>query len=160
MSDSADNDFMSSVNTLNIIKTNVLLQEYIVRAQNVVKSINNKYSEYNKLYLGFCLGGYIANNYVSGKNVTAYTYNSFFCKHNNENDIKIINYCEILDLGNIYSLFDKNVKRIPINSHNERMSKIIDNIIHFNFNKIKTLKILDHLHSIYTIDEKIIVIEF
>jgi len=158
--DGIDNVFFGfyKLDSLNLIKLNELFQEYIFRVKKVVNFINNKYSEYNKLYLGYCLGGYMINNYVSGKNVTGYTYNAYFFRHNND-DIKIINYCEQMDVTNMLSsIIDKKIDRITINSHDKNISKCIDNLLHFNFKPLE--KIYDTLHSIYTVDENIISIEF
>uniref|UniRef100_A0A6C0KNH0 Uncharacterized protein n=1 Tax=viral metagenome TaxID=1070528 RepID=A0A6C0KNH0_9ZZZZ len=150
--DGIDSVFINYLEKFDLFTCKKLLDEYLNRVEKTVNIINQKYKDCKKLYLGYCLGGYMVNNYVFGENITAYTYNSWGIKHTN-NNIQVTNYCEQLDFHNFFWKFDHNT--ININSHSKLF---IDQL--FNINKIDITKFTLKLHSIFTVDEKNIVIEF
>jgi hypothetical protein len=123
------------------------VEKYGIRVKNVVEKINISYENYDKLYLGNCLGGFMVNNFISGKNIVGYTYNSFGCKINNKYNLNITNYCQELDICNIFWRINKN-NCIIINS----FSDIFDlNLIdYFNINTIITIvKKIKNSHGIF-----------
>ena len=150
--DGIDKEFWEYLNKYDYFNCKILFDEYSDRVKKTINIINQKYKDCKKLFLGYCLGGYMVNNYVFGENIIAYTYNSWGIKHTN-NNIPVINYCQELDYVNFFWRFNDNSK--IINSHS---TSFLDQL--FNINKIGISKIINNLHSIYTVDEKIIVIHF
>jgi hypothetical protein len=123
----------------------------IIRVKNVVAKINISYENYEKLYLGYCLGGFMVNNYISGKNIVGYTYNPFGCKINNEYDLNITNYCQELDMANILYRINKQ-QIISLNSFTDIFDSIDINTIG------KKILVPHYLHNIK--DDDIIEIYF
>lgn len=163
--DGIDSVFTEKLKQNDLFKCKEYVDDYTVRVKNTIDVINKKYPEYNKLYLGYCLGGYMINNFVNGKHIVGYTYNSFGLQHNKiEDDIKIINYCEILDIKNMFWRFDTDNKKCKlINSHQKFLTTHITSFLN-NFN-IATLyydldKIMHHMHVIYSVDDLLIEIFF
>lgn len=150
--DGIDMEFSNYLESLNLLKCKFLFEEYSNRVKKTVDIINQKYNNYQKLYLGYCLGGYMLNNYVNGENIRAYTYNCFGIKHTN-NNIPVINYCQELDLQNCYWRLDKKSK--VINSHKKYVMEQF-----LNFYKINLADFFLHLHVVNTVDDNLISIEF
>lgn len=150
--DGIDSVFENYFKNFDLIKCKILFDEYSDRVKKTTNIINQKYSNYQKLYLGYCLGGYMINNYVYGENITAYTYNCFGVKHTN-NNIPVINYCQELDLQNCYWRLDKNSK--VINSHKKYIMEQF-----LNFYKIDLADFILQLHIVNSVDDKLISIEF
>jgi hypothetical protein len=138
------------------------VEKYIIRVKNVVEKINISYENYDKLYLGNCLGGFMVNNFISGKNIVGYTYNSFGFKINDEYNLNITNYCQNLDVLNIFWRIN-NIKQkaIILDSFSDKLNLInlfdIKDICH-NITIIS--EIVVNSHFIYKVDEKIIEILF
>jgi len=145
-------EYSNYFESLDFLKCKNLFDEYSDRVKKTVNIINQKYNDYQKLYLGYCLGGYMLNNYVNGENIRAYTYNCFGIKHTN-NNIQVTNYCQELDLQNCFWRLDKNSK--VINSHeNFAMEQLL------NFRNFDLANIILHIHVVNTVDDNLISIEF
>lgn len=126
------------------------INNYIIKTCKLVELVNKKYNQYEKMYLGYSMGGTMINNYVYGEKIIAYTYNPVFCSSINKHNIKIINYCEQYDMQNL--LFRTNIgnqKYEIVNSHNDTIFSDIQNINLININDIK--KKMKKYHFIYTI---------
>lgn len=150
--DGIDSIFENYLKNLDFLKCKNLFDEYSDRVKKTVNIINQKYNDYQKLYLGYCLGGYMLNNYVNGENIRAYTYNCFGIKHTN-NNIQVTNYCQELDLQNCFWRLDKNSK--VINSHKKYVMEQF-----LNFYKIDLADFFLQLHIINSVDDTYITIEF
>ena len=164
--DGADKEFLENLEKCksnNIyLKTNNYIYvvneyfNYVNRVKNTVEQINGKYDNYNKLYLGYCFGGYMVNNFINGKNIKAYTYNSWGVNHNT-NNVDITNYCEIFDFSNILY---RNINSVILNSHTNKLKEIINeskNIFEI-INLI--IKNYDTFHTIYRVNKKELTIYF
>jgi hypothetical protein len=150
--DGVDKEFENYLLSFNLFKCKNLFDEYTDRIKKTVNIINQKYNNYEKLYIGYCLGGYMLNNYVNGQNIKAYTYNCFGIKHNS-NNIPVINYCQELDLQNSYWKLDKNSK--VINSHNKYLMDQFLNLYNINL-----YDLFSHFHVVNTVNDEEISIEF
>ena len=150
--DGIDSVFENYLKNFDLLKCKILFDEYSDRVKKTTNIINQKYSNYQKLYLGYCLGGYMINNYVNGENIRAYTYNCFGLKHTN-NNIQVTNYCQELDLQNCFWRLDKNSK--VINSHKKYVMEQF-----LNFYKIDLADFFLQLHIINSVDDTSITIEF
>ena len=135
------------------------IEQFIIRIKNTVTKINMYYENYNKLYLGYSIGGFMVNNFIFGKNIVGYTYNSFGFKINDNDDsnLDITNYCQELDALNIFWRINKQ-NSIIINS----FTNIFNPIDYLDINSIKKLyKLLEDTHMLYKVkNDKIIEIYF
>jgi hypothetical protein len=153
------NDF----NNLKIFNVLKFIEQYEIEFKKIISNINNLYNDYKKLYLGYCLGGYMINNHINGENYTCYTYNSYslFLPMNDTYDPNITNYREIFDICN-YNLFNNASKNRSefLNLQNDYIINLIKNKkdIIYIFKKIKN--IIKHIHSIFTVDDTHIIIYF
>jgi len=158
--DGIDSIFENYLKNFDLFTCKKLLDEYSDRVKKTVNIINLKYKDSKKLYLGYCLGGYMINNYVNGENITAYTYNSFGIKHTN-NNISVTNYCEQLDLQNCFWRLNKRSK--VISSHENYVMDQLTNFRNFDLANIRNFdlaNIIVHIHVVNTVDDKLISIEF
>lgn len=160
--DGINDEFAKSNESFDIFSMKQHFDDYTVRAQHTINSVNEKYAEYNKLYLGYCLGGYMINNYISGKHIVAYTYNSYGFQHNkiSDKDIKIINYCELFDYVNIFWRFNNNNNiESKIVTTEKFVSKFISDCL-FNFNISNMIDYFKKAHFMYLTEETVIEINF
>jgi hypothetical protein len=156
--DGIDKDFIKYCDNVDLFNCKILLDEYTDRVKKTINIINYKYKNYKKLYLGYCLGGFMLNNYIHGNNIKAYTYNSWGIQITNNtknNEIDITNYCEDIDYQSLFWKFNNNSKILNTHTFNKNFLDIFSNIKDIGLNKYFT-----KIHSIYYIDDKSIIIEF
>lgn len=130
--DGIDQETENDILTFNFNKLLDYSTIYISDTVEITKIINEEYSDYKKLYLGFSFGGYIINNYItSDNNGFAYTFNSFGFKYTNS-EIATVNYCDLLDLIPTFWKFFENNK-IKHKILNFDLIRLLNLILKYNF---------------------------
>jgi len=110
--------------------------------ETFIKKIIDKYNEYNIIFMGHSLGGYIINKNLNNTIYKCYTYNPFFIYEKASENIK--NYrtsSDILSIG----LIGKETKTIEINLWDYLFNKKFDIIRYFIDSHHTTILIVNNL---------------